>query len=52
MSELREYLFGEKLNKIKTFKYEFDDFGNWINCILFIDDSPKYILLREIEYFK
>jgi len=36
---------------IYTFKYNFDEKGNWIKKIVFENDNPSGILLREIEYF-
>ncbi len=34
-----------------TYKYEFDKNGNWIFKIIFINEIPKYIQERKIEYF-
>ena len=31
--------------------YEFDDEGNWLKKAVYIDDSPSFIIDREIEYF-
>lgn len=34
-----------------TFKYEFDKKGNWILVIRYINDIPRFLSEREIEYF-
>ncbi|MBV7440439.1 hypothetical protein KRX57_03330 [Weeksellaceae bacterium TAE3-ERU29] len=34
-----------------TYKYKYDEKGNWINRIEFIDDKPKYIEERKYEYY-
>ena len=41
-----------KLYWRETFEYEYDSRGNWVKRIDFEDDKPKYILVREYEYFK
>jgi YD repeat-containing protein len=35
-----------------TFRYSYDFKGNWVKKIVFENDNPSGILLREIEYFK
>jgi len=34
-----------------NYKYELDKLNNWVKCILLIDNNPKFIFEREIEYF-
>ncbi len=36
---------------VYTYKYNYDAKGNWIKKIVFENDNPSGILLREIEYF-
>lgn len=39
------------LKSSSTFKYEFDNKGNWIKRIDFYNNIPEHIIEREIEYF-
>lgn len=39
-----------KIETKSTYKYEYDEIGNWIKRIDFIDDTPSFILTREITY--
>ena len=34
-----------------TYKYDYDDKGNWVKKIDFDIDIPQYITIREIEYY-
>lgn len=34
------------------FEYKYDQKGNWIEKIDFVDDKPKYVTLRTINYIK
>ena len=36
---------------VYTYKYNYDEKGNWIKKIVFEDNNPSGILIREIEYF-
>jgi hypothetical protein len=40
------------LENKKKYKYQFDTHKNWINKIKYVNDEPKYIIERELEYFK
>lgn len=31
--------------------YEFDNEGNWIKRIIYLDNSPQYLTVRKIEYY-
>lgn len=44
-----ELNFGDSV--MYTYKYNYDEKGNWIKKIVFENDNPSGILLREIEYF-
>jgi hypothetical protein len=35
----------------KTYDYVYDDKGNWIKRIEYVNGIPKYILVRELEYY-
>ncbi len=43
------YSNGSLLQKL-TYKYIFDNIGNWIEKTEYENDTPKYIIEREIEY--
>nr|MBP6721583.1 RHS repeat protein [Bacteroidia bacterium] len=36
----------------RTFKYEFDEKGNWIRKTIFINQIPSFIVERELEYYE
>lgn len=42
--------FQRGIEETRTFKYEYDMNGNWIQRIVFIDSKPKTITDRKIEY--
>ena len=44
-----ELNFGD--SSVYTYKYNYDEKGNWIKKIVFEDNNPSGILVREIEYF-
>ena len=44
-----ELHFGD--SAVYTYKYNYDAKGNWIKKIVFENDNPSGILIREIEYF-
>lgn len=44
-----ELNFGD--SSVYTYKYNYDAKGNWIKKIVFENNNPSGILLREIEYF-
>lgn len=44
-----ELNFGDSV--VYTYKYNYDAKGNWIKKIVFENDNPSGILLRDIEYF-
>jgi hypothetical protein len=52
MEELKIYGANERVINEYSFKYEFDDYGNWTKRVVYVEDVPKYINTREIEYFK
>ncbi len=37
---------------IRTYKYKYDGKGNWIQCIVYQNLIPKYIIERSISYYK
>jgi hypothetical protein len=45
------YKFYSSLNSKCTYKYDYDDTGNWITQTEFEMDIPKTITEREIEYY-
>lgn len=36
---------------IKNYEYEYDEKGNWISQVLYLDEIPQYIYERQLEYF-
>ncbi|MBL4594272.1 MAG: hypothetical protein JKX68_10715 [Flavobacteriales bacterium] len=44
-----ELHFGDSI--VYSYKYNYDAKGNWIKKIIFEDNNPSGILIREIEYF-
>jgi hypothetical protein len=36
---------------VEVYKYEFDKIGNWVKQITYINNKPKFIQVREIEYY-
>lgn len=34
-----------------THKYQFDNQGNWIICMVYTNNKPSHIIYREIEYY-
>jgi hypothetical protein len=44
-----ELNFGD--SAVYTYKYNYDSHGNWIKKIVFENNNPSGILIREIEYF-
>lgn len=49
--EVKEYDSVGNLDNVKNFKYEYDSKGNWVKRIDFINEKPKYILIREHKYY-
>jgi len=47
--DYNELNFGDSV--MYTYKYNYDSKGNWIKKIVFENNNPSGILLREIEYF-
>lgn len=47
-----EMLYGEKgnLERKSRFAYTYDSAGNWIQCIEYINENPKFIVDRAITY--
>jgi hypothetical protein len=41
----------DKRNLYHIYKYDFDKTGNWIKRIDYINNIPKYIKVRELEYY-
>jgi hypothetical protein len=52
-NEIEKNLYDPRNNRhtMETFKYEFDKMGNWIKRIDFKNDTPKFLIEREIKYF-
>ena len=46
-----EYFQESKLQKKVTFKYKYDNKGNWIEKVGYVGDTPETIVVRKIEYF-
>jgi len=40
-----------QVNKVVKYEYTIDTVGNWINCIKYENEIPKYMVEREITYF-
>lgn len=40
----------EKTTKT-TYKYQYDNQGNWIKCVIFTNNKPSQIKYRDIEYY-
>lgn len=38
-------------DKSKTYKYKYDKDNNWTQKIVSIDNNPKYIITRKLEYY-
>jgi len=54
MIEKKDYKVASYYNnseRLHVFKYEFDKQGNWIKLTAIINDIPKYIEVRELEYY-
>jgi hypothetical protein len=46
-----KYIPKDSLNFKYTYKYAFDETGNWLKKAKFEKGAPKYILEREIKYY-
>lgn len=47
-----DYDDGEIEKTIKTtYKYQFDNQGNWIVCMIYTNNKPSHITYRDIEYY-
>ncbi len=47
-----DYDDGEIKKTIKTtHKYQFDNQGNWIVCMIYTNNKPSHIIYRDIEYY-
>ena len=46
------YLENDSLSSSTTYEYKFDAIGNWIQQTKSVNNSPEYILEREIKYFQ
>jgi hypothetical protein len=40
-----------QLEAKETYQYQFDSKGNWTQQIIFEDDTPKYVIRRELIYY-
>ncbi|PKH68903.1 hypothetical protein CXF59_01095 [Flavobacterium sp. ALD4] len=49
--ELKSYETNERLISHEYHKYQFDKNENWIQRIDYVDEVPKFIIQREIEYY-
>jgi len=49
--EIKSYETNERLKSHENHKYQFDKNGNWIQRIDYVNEIPKFIIQREIEYY-
>ncbi|MCO6460036.1 MAG: hypothetical protein J5I59_01425 [Saprospiraceae bacterium] len=52
--KVEEYYYNSKntLDAKEIYQYKLDNHNNWIKKVIFYGDQPKFIILRDIEYFQ
>lgn len=50
MGNVIEEIYLNDRDSKRTIEYEFDERGNWINLIAYVDGEQQNIIEREIEY--
>ncbi|HUS86734.1 MAG TPA: RHS repeat domain-containing protein [Bacteroidales bacterium] len=48
--QVKIFNFSGELERTDQFKYQYDELGNWVKKIKYIDSIPKFIIERHIEY--
>lgn len=51
ITEMDWYKSNGKLREKRNYEFDYDKNGNWIKRIEFINDKPKYIVERELQYY-
>ena len=52
MGSVIEEIYLNDRDSKRTIEYEFDERGNWIKSIAYVDGEQQNIIVREIEYFE
>lgn len=50
-NEIQKYNYRKGKMDVYQFKFEYDSYGNWINCVILINQTPRLNIKREIKYY-
>jgi hypothetical protein len=49
--EICKYNQKNEIEFTQNFQYKFDEIGNWVEMLIFINTNPKFVVERTIKYF-
>lgn len=49
--EIIKYNGQNEINTSKKYQYKFDEFGNWVEAVVFINSIPSFINVRTYKYY-
>jgi len=49
--EIRKFNYATQEFDLYQFQFQYDNQNNWINCVILMNQTPKLIIKRKIDYY-